>query len=1174
MASRLPLRMMRAMSEAHAPVPLCADPVLRLSLRGVPRVHGGEGASAEGWVLPPRDALMLAWLVLEGPTPRARLARLLWADSSDEAARNALRQRLFQLRRQCGRTLADGGGVLALADGVAHDLDDADDLLAGLTVEVGEELAAWWRGRRAALQARRRAALTGDFDAAEAAGDWPAALGQAQALLALDPLSEVAHRRLMRVHYLAGDRAAALLAFDRCERMLKDEVGASPSPETLALLRTVEAADGSVAIEADGASSRPESAVPRVPVSLSRPPRLVGRDPELAALQAALARGEVAVVLGEAGLGKSRLTQTATEGLPRVLRAAGRPGDAGVPYATLARLLRAAAPAPVPGAPAGAVTPPRELARVLPEFAHGTALRDAGSTRSLQAAVRDWLWAADVPVGSAASTPPVFIVDDLHFADDASLEMLQALLADQEERPDPAGPRPRWLLAWRDAEAGPALRALHEQLIEGARFTSLALAPLDEPALAALVDSLALPGLSGPALAPALRQRTGGNPMFVLETLKQWWLQPQASPPGSALVDAEAGVPAWPRPVSVGRLITRRLARLSPGALALARVAAVAGTDFGIALAEQVLGRPALHFADALAELEAAQVMRGDAFAHDLVFEAVREGLPATIAAHTHGQVADWLAPRGGEPARVAGHLIAAGRGRDALPWLGEAAERARRALRTREAVAFLEARSALEAQAGLHDAAFDTLFEAGELFISVHLESAHADELCEGLDRLARTPRQRLRALQQRINLRVQQARYEESRALAEQALPLAEALGDPALLAQARMDLGSAFHVTGDSHRAERLLLAASAWYDTQDADAQRAVLHGELAALCDNAGRLEDALIHHRRTAELCQRLGDLGNAVVAGGNFACNRIDAGDLAEADAVLARSLALAASVDDFGGQRAVLLLLRALVSAHAGRPGAALEHAESGLATARRFQSGMVVAAELRLGWVWWHLGQWSRVTAALQHTDGPELQGATPRAMHARLGWRLGRGTAQPAVAAQAAAAMRTLLDELGEDRPDLTLAMRLDLAEALPPDEAVDELEAVVDAAAAIGHTGTRLAAMQRRLQALAELPPGDPRAAPTALAQAAEAVQALHAQGRGDVLLLPAEMPWSLFRAWTRAGDEARAHRCLDEGLRALLHTAGTEVPSPFRDAYLERQPLHQALRREAARRAG
>ena len=52
--------------------------------------------------------LLLTWLALEGPTRRERLAGLLWPDSPADSARNALRQRLFRLRKQCGTDLVSG----------------------------------------------------------------------------------------------------------------------------------------------------------------------------------------------------------------------------------------------------------------------------------------------------------------------------------------------------------------------------------------------------------------------------------------------------------------------------------------------------------------------------------------------------------------------------------------------------------------------------------------------------------------------------------------------------------------------------------------------------------------------------------------------------------------------------------------------------------------------------------------------------------------------------------------------------------------------------------------------------------------------------------------------------------------------------------------------------------
>ena len=164
---------------------------LELQLAGVPGVRG-----ADAGVLPlaPRDAALLAWLALEGPTPRTRLAQLLWPDSEPEAARNTLRQRLFQLRRQFGDALVVGSATLALADGVVHDLLDADDVLAGAAQDIGGEFAAWLGQQRERRRSRMRSSLVELCEMAEQARDYADALSHAQELLALEPLSEDAHR--------------------------------------------------------------------------------------------------------------------------------------------------------------------------------------------------------------------------------------------------------------------------------------------------------------------------------------------------------------------------------------------------------------------------------------------------------------------------------------------------------------------------------------------------------------------------------------------------------------------------------------------------------------------------------------------------------------------------------------------------------------------------------------------------------------------------------------------------------------------------------------------------------------------------------------------------------------------------------------------------------------------
>jgi DNA-binding SARP family transcriptional activator len=648
-----------------------------LRLADEPSMRG----SAEPVPLNHRDAALLAWLAIEGPTPRAQLATLLWPDSASDGARNALRQRIFQLRRQAGAEVVSGSSTLTLASSVDHDLHDADGVLGSRRDEIGGAFGLWLTQQRDRRRARIRQGLVELSQMAEGAKDHADALTHAQELLALEPLSEDAHRRVIRLHYLAGDRAAALLAFDRCERVLKDEVGTRPSPQTLALLATVQAVGETKVATSDGP----------VPASVLRPPRLIGRDAELAALDAAWRGGQVVALIGEAGLGKTRLLQAFAERHAGVVRAAGRPGDAGVPFATLARLLRAvmaldgAAPTAALAAPAR-----HAIARVLPEVDAGVApAAGEGQRLVMQRALRSLLQTQVQGQNQNPNPLRGLIVDDLHFADEASLEMLRALIdggaepdADDNDKvngrndthnPDAAPPL-HWVLAYRPAEAASPVRALHDGLLEQARVLALPLRPLDEAALAELVDSLALPGVQGHALAPGLLRRTGGNPLFVLETLKQAWVERTLA----QLADAAN----LPKPLSVSRLIERRVAQLSPGALALARVASIAGVDFGIALAEAVLGASAMQFADALNELEAAQVLRGTQFAHDLVFDAVRHSVPAAIAQHTHTRVAAWLETNGGEPARVARHWVDAGRDTLALPWLQKAADAARRAHR------------------------------------------------------------------------------------------------------------------------------------------------------------------------------------------------------------------------------------------------------------------------------------------------------------------------------------------------------------------------------------------------------------------------------------------------------------------------------------------------------------
>jgi DNA-binding SARP family transcriptional activator len=1126
------------MTPRHAPAPVAAVPPgspVALHLAGEPMLTAASGQAVP---LNQRDAALLAWLAIEGPTPRARLAALLWPDSALDDARNALRQRLFRLGKLAGTEVVSGSVVLALAAGVDHDLHDAASVLGSRRDEVGGDFGRWLEAQRVRRHVRLRDAVLARADTAEAVNDFATALLHAREGLVLEPLSEEAHRRVMRLHYLAGDRASALRAFDRCEQLLKDELGTRPSTQTLALLRSVEQA----------ALVRPRASTRDVPVSILRPPRLVGRDRERAALAQGWQGGHVVALVGEAGMGKTRLLQEFMQAQPGLVRAAGRPGDAGVPLATLARLLRAVIDGPA-GAPAVALAAGTrsELTRVLPELASAE-WRPAGEGQRLvmHRAIRELLASRSALTG--------LVVDDLHFADEASLDLLGALIDD-----DAAGVGGlRWVLAYRPAEAASPTAALQASLVDQARLLPVTLAPLSHAALAVLVDSLGLPGIQGEALAAGLLRRTGGNPLFVLETLKQAWVEDTLG----ELADAGN----LPRPVSVGRLIERRVAQLSPMALAVARVAAVSGVDFGIALAAHVLQVPAMALADAVAELESAQVMRQDAFAHDLVADVVHTSVPPSVAVHTHAQVADWLQQHGGEPARIASHWIAAHQGPQALPWLQRAADAARRGVRHREYVTFLETKSNIEAAMGDTAAAFQSLHAAAEEAVAVGVDDAAGPAWCDRLDALASNSEQTVLALLLRAGMWSHARRGEQAVASGRQALALAQSIAHTRWTMQSHRVLADAHTMLGEFEASLSHGLACIVWIDDHEDAAGRAMGHGALALSLDNVGRLAEARSHHEQSVALAVQAGDLGQASTSCANLARNFIFAGRLAAADEAVARAEQLLGAYEGEALHAAALHSMRAWTQCYGGRFGAGLASAEAGLQLAQASHAGQAALSAVRLAACWWLLGQWGRLKQVLDTIVEPAAHGLAVRVGVARLRWAYARATGagwQPALAHRQV--MQDVLAQMPPgERPDLRLPLALELVDSDDPARALAQIEALRREAQGFGHDNVVLGAHLRAADVAARHDPPHAR-------QQALAALAMHEAGVQSTAVLPAELWLRTAAALAAAGDLAHAAELAQAGCGWIHHAAEHHVPAEFSDGFLQRNPVNRELQALAAR---
>ena len=424
--------------------------------------------------------LLLVWLALHpGRQPRTLIAADLWPNVHAESARTSLRAALSALRRALGddadRVLVADRETLGLAPGVQVDCDRPGELAPGLAGD-------WLVGERDRHRVRSSRGLAAAASALEADGDLPAAAEQARERVARDPYSESAVRELVRLTWLAGDRTGALDVYDRFRERLRAGRGVAPSPETKRLVAELRAG-----------VARP-ARLPQVPlpalVERAAGSALVGRADDLVAARGAYERVRqggtgLLLVSGEPGIGKTRLaaelaTVTWWEGAAVL---AGRVAeDALVPYQAWVEALDgylAAVPPEVAAALVG--RDEQVLARILPGVRADPA--PAEDRFRLLDAVATLLGAI------CHERPTVLILDDLHWAERASLILLGHVLRWR-------GPmRLLVVVTYRESELGRAhpLSAALADLRRDVAVDRVRLAGLDESAIAAL-DPGGVPG--------------------------------------------------------------------------------------------------------------------------------------------------------------------------------------------------------------------------------------------------------------------------------------------------------------------------------------------------------------------------------------------------------------------------------------------------------------------------------------------------------------------------------------------------------------------------------------------------------------------------------------------------------------------------------------------------------
>ncbi len=1101
-----------------------ASSALHFDLLGEPR---WRTSNAQGR-LAAHDAAFVALLAIEGPQARDVLFGRLSPSTNAKATGVKMRQRIKRLRARIGHPVVEAGSSIWFRPDVSCDLRlltsiapdsllDAHELLAGCEFGDNEFLEGWVVAQRQRLQRECADILAGHAASLQERGELAKALRVAERGVALAPLVEHGWRRLMRLHYVRGDRSAAIAAFERLEALLREETGARPSPETRLLLQEIEKAE-------QIAPSAPQY----VPVSLVRPPLRVGRDGEWRAMARAWSGGRSFLLLGEAGIGKTRLLTDLLHVHPGARLDRGRPGDAQTPYAVLARLVRCV----LPMLPISLdVSTRAELSRIAPEL--GTAPATPAQGAALWRAVENVLHSA------LQSGLTALLVDDLHFADAATVEAVRWLSA------SPLLAGLHLGLASRPLEENSNAGVLQEWLRDAHRPERIELGPLIPADMDQLVESMGIAAFTKPGVGARLFAHTGGHPFLTLETLKDAFLH------GRNLVED-----ILPVPIPVQDLLARRLSELPDDCIQLLRVAAVAGADLTVERAVQLLGRSALELADAWTRLERANVLVGQRFAHDLVQEAAIRLVPSALRRVLHASMAALLELDASvTPGRVAAHWHAAERWPQAARNWRAAAAGARQAGRLVDEVDLLARAADSYQRAGDEAGEFDVRASAF-YSVTLRLGGAAGLEALPALRALARTPAQRLQCLLIRAEALVDLERGGEAlgdtEAALQQAGVQAEALSDACCLhGMGLAQSGRAQEALASVERAAEVAREAGLKVQEQRAVRSRAYVLFTL-------GRLEEAAKAHHEGLRLADALGNQTEAATAAADIAGTLAAVGDVPASRewARRARQRFVDMGFAQDSPLGCINLIVLGSAAANLGEFTEAIEAlSEAVRLSGERSRTNLRGQSRIALAMLWLTLGDAQAARALVAELPEDTIPG---RRMQAEL--LLARAEQMDG---RSGAAHLRRLGVLMQRHPDLPVMQSawIEWSYQGEAKHVLENLRRVRGQFESLGLRGNARLLLLREVDRLCDI--DEPEAGELAASHAQDLLPYI---GEGmSAKTYPPEAWCILARAFERARNAHQAVDCLSLAHDWILERALPNVPPESREAFLQRNPFNRRV---------
>lgn len=839
---------------------------LKIKLFGEFRVwRDGELIESEEWDRRKTRSLLKLLLTRPGHAfSKDALVEALWPGVASVSAEHSLRTTVGLLRRALERDLERGSDsryVLSRRPGYSFneqarcrvDAWEFEDhrkkaeaaLGAENTQEAIEEYRAavnlvhgefleeepyeeWAAEARLEWRERHLSVLSGLAECLAQNGSYTEAIGFCERALTIDKFGEELRRRLMLYRYCAGEQALALQTYRDYAKILKEELGAEPSPELARLKEQMEARDVP-GVDTLRRYPKPRRAV-RFPYSLSRT-HFAGRDEEYGWLVERLretieGHGGAVAVEGEAGVGKTRLVEEflgyAKSHGARVLSGRCYERELGPPLEPITDAL-------------GQATETDDVVSALYREDDSGGLRETnpyGVSRIYQALTKEIIRESE----GKEQQGLVLFLDDIQWADPATLDFIPYLA-----RRIP-GERILLIFTYRREEA-PALSGWLRRLAErrAVRTVSLdRLTPADLTQILGRMSSSRFDAL--PSLTEFLHRHSEGNPFYATEYLR-WLIEA-----GAVQIDSRRRIQALRNdalgedalPSGVRSLIQARFSSLREETREIVELASVVGRGFELTLLCKAAGcdeDEAISRIEPLLDAGLIVETRPETyyFSHDKLRQVLYEDLSYRRRRKLHLRVAPILEKDGGEPAELAHHYLRAQEWEQALEYLTLAAQKAE------------------------HGYAWETAAQ----------DYAQASEVAQ---KLPGSEKKRFDLLASRERILEHMDRLQERRDTIEEMFSLATRLGDRRRISEAHVRRIGVLRALSEPEGAAEAARAAISIYQELEDRAGEARVHRELGYVLWMSRDYDGALEANFQALRLHREVGDRRGEAGDGGNIA--------------------------------------------------------------------------------------------------------------------------------------------------------------------------------------------------------------------------------------------------------------------------------------------------------------